>query len=89
MVVDDPVKDRAEAESPKMRENTWAWWESVALTRLAPGAKVLLIMTRWHEDDLAGRILSRPSSLRWRTLKIPAIADARMTRSAANPARSW
>ena len=76
MIVDDPVKDRAEAESTRMRENTWAWWESVALTRLAPGAKVLLIMTRWHEDDLAGRIMSRPSSLRWRVLKIPAIANA-------------
>lgn len=76
MIIDDPVKDRAEAESEVYRRRAWDWYESVALTRLAPGAKVLLIMTRWHEDDLAGRILARPSTLRWRLLKIPAIADA-------------
>ena len=58
-----------------MRENAWAWWESVALTRLAPEAKVVLIQTRWHEDDLGGRIQARPSPLKWKTLKIPAIAE--------------
>jgi predicted phage terminase large subunit-like protein len=76
LLVDDPVKDRAEAESAKIRQNIWDWWESVALTRLAPGARTVLVMTRWHEDDLAGRILSRPSPLKWRVLKIPAIAEA-------------
>jgi predicted phage terminase large subunit-like protein len=76
LVIDDPVKDRVAAESQTIRESTWDWWESVALTRLAPGAKVVLIQTRWHEDDLAGRILSRPSPLNWRVLRIPAIADA-------------
>jgi predicted phage terminase large subunit-like protein len=74
MVIDDPVKDRAAAESARLRDLAWDWWESVGLTRLAPGAKVVLIQTRWHEDDLAGRILSRPSPLRWRVLSIPAIA---------------
>jgi len=74
LIVDDPVKDRAAAESQTIRDSTWDWWESVALTRLAPGSKVVLIQTRWHEDDLAGRIAARPSPLRWRTLTIPAIA---------------
>jgi predicted phage terminase large subunit-like protein len=74
LVIDDPVKDRAAAESSRIRDSTWDWFESVALTRLAPGAKVILIMTRWHEDDLAGRIFSRPSPLRWRKIIIPAVA---------------
>jgi len=74
LIVDDPVKDRAAAESEKLRDAAWDWWESVALTRLAPGARVVLIQTRWHEDDLAGRIFSRPGPLRWRRLTIPAIA---------------
>lgn len=76
LIIDDPVKDRAAAESTTIRESTWDWWESVALTRLAPGARVVLIQTRWHEDDLAGRIASRPSPLSWKVLRIPAIADS-------------
>ena len=75
LIIDDPVKDRGAAESERQRETTWQWWESVALSRLAPGGKVVLIQTRWHEDDLAGRILSRPGPLRWRVLSIPAIAE--------------
>lgn len=74
LIIDDPVKDHEQAESSVYREAAWNWWETVALTRLAPGAKVLLILTRWHQDDLAGRIESRPSSLRWRRIKLPAIA---------------
>lgn len=76
MIIDDPVKDRAAAESAVLRKAAWDWWESVALTRLAPGGKVVLVQTRWHEDDLAGRIATRPSPLRWRTVRIPAIADS-------------
>jgi len=75
LVVDDPVKDRGAAESKTIREAAWNWWESVALTRFAPGARVVMIQTRWHEDDLSGRIMSRPSPLKWRVLRIPAIAD--------------
>jgi len=74
LIIDDPVKDRAAAESAPIRKSTWDWWESVALTRLAPGGRVVLIQTRWHEDDLAGRIASHPSPLTWKVLRIPAIA---------------
>jgi predicted phage terminase large subunit-like protein len=76
LIVDDPLKNEIEAESATKRRRAWAWWEQVALTRLAPGARVLLICTRWHLDDLAGRILNRPSVLRWATLAIPAICDS-------------
>jgi predicted phage terminase large subunit-like protein len=74
LVIDDPVKDRADAESERMRDRAWDWWESVAVARLGPDAKVVLIQTRWHQDDLGGRILARPSPLKWRVIKIPAIA---------------
>jgi len=74
LIIDDPVKDRAAAESETVRESTWDWWESVALLRLASPPKVVLVMTRWHEDDLGGRIESRPGPLRWRKLVMPAIA---------------
>lgn len=74
LVIDDPVKGREEAESQTYRDRAWDWWESVALTRLAPGGITVLIQTRWHTDDLTGRILSRPSPLRWRVLTMPAIA---------------
>jgi predicted phage terminase large subunit-like protein len=75
LVIDDPVKDRGAAESKTIRASTWDWWESVALTRFA-NSRVVLVQTRWHEDDLAGRIASRPSPLTWRVVRIPAIADA-------------
>jgi predicted phage terminase large subunit-like protein len=75
MIIDDPVKDRGAAESETVRNSTWDWWESVALPRLASPPKVVLVMTRWHEDDLAGRIAARPSPLKWRRLVIPAIAE--------------
>lgn len=76
MIIDDPVKGRAEADSKVYRERTWEWWTASASTRLAPGASVVLIMTRWHHEDLAGRLLSEDGS-RWHVLNIPAQADHR------------
>jgi hypothetical protein len=75
LIVDDPVKDRAEADSEAIRESVWRWWSEVALTRLQPGAIVLLTMTRWHEDDLAGRVLSSPGASEWTVLTLPALAE--------------
>jgi hypothetical protein len=74
LIVDDPHKGREEAESPVYRERAWDWWENVAIERLAPGGIVVLICTRWHTDDLAARVLSRPGPLRWRVLSMPALA---------------
>lgn len=59
LIIDDPIKDRAEAESEVYRENVWDWWTHTASARLAPGAPVVLILTRWHHDDLAGRLLGQ------------------------------
>ena len=59
LVIDDPIKDRAEADSEVFREANWSWWTDTASSRLAPGAPVVIILTRWHHDDLAGRLMRR------------------------------
>jgi predicted phage terminase large subunit-like protein len=74
LIIDDPVEGRAEAESKTYRDAAWDWWESNGSTRLSSRGRVVLMMTRWHEDDLAGRLLKHEPG-RWRVLKIPAIAD--------------
>src|SRR5512139_1561728 len=73
-IIDDPVKGREDADSERSRETVWQWYLNDFLTRLKPGARQVLIMTRWHEDDLAGRLLSREAS-KWRVITIPMIAD--------------
>lgn len=85
MVIDDPIKDRTEANSPTYRQNVWDWWTDVASTRLAPGAPVVLILTRWHEDDLAGRLLKAPDGHLWRVVNIPAQADHDPTKGETDP----
>lgn len=59
LVIDDPIKNREDAESAQKRDAVWDWYTSTAYTRLAPGGGVLLILTRWHDDDLAGRLLKK------------------------------
>lgn len=71
MIVDDPVKDRQEAESPTYRERAWSWFNAIAFTRLEPGGSVVVIQTRWHPDDLAGRLISQG----WPRINLPAIDD--------------
>lgn len=56
LVCDDPYRSRPEAESGTIRENVWDWWTSVPMTRLEPGASVVVTHTRWHMDDLIGRL---------------------------------
>ena len=72
LLIDDPVKDRADADSELVRKATWDWYRSTAYTRLMPGGAVILIQTRWHEDDLAGRLLD---SGEWEVLSLPALAE--------------
>lgn len=77
-IIDDPVKDEMEASSPVYRENVWNWYLSVLMTRLHNGSKVILIMTRWHEDDLAGRLLNpelNPHYKDWEVIKYKAICE--------------
>lgn len=80
LIIDDPHKDRKEADSQVMRDRVWEWWTDTASTRLAPGGGVIVIMTRWHEDDLAGRLLKAAESgeegaEKWKVLSFPAIAE--------------
>lgn len=77
LVIDDPVRGRAEAESPTYRENAWAWWESNGSTRLSSRGRVVLMMTRWHADDLAGRLIKKEPG-EWSVLRIPAVRDEDM-----------
>lgn len=75
IIIDDPVKDAEEADSQTMRDKVYDWYTSVASTRLSPGGHIILIMTRWHHDDLAGRILMDDADS-WDVLNLPAISDA-------------
>ena len=77
LVIDDPVKNREDAESANNREANWDWYTSTAYTRLALGGGVLVILTRWHDDDLAGKLLSaaQEGGDEWTVVKYPAIAE--------------
>ena len=77
LVIDDPVKSAEEANSETYRERAWDWYRSVAYTRLEPGGTIILIMTRWHEQDLAGRVLAEAAKTgeRWEVIKLPALAE--------------
>jgi len=75
LVIDDPFADRIQAASAYYRDRVWDWWRAVGSTRLAPGAPVIVILTRWHEDDLAGRLVAAEDGDRWRVVNIPALAD--------------
>ena len=73
LIVDDPVKDAEEANSPTIQKKVWEEWTKTFSTRLQDNSSVIVIMTRWRTDDLAGRLLqsmSRP----WEEIKLPAIA---------------
>lgn len=72
-LIDDPFKNREEADSEVRRETVWRWYTSTLRTRLMPGGAVILIMTRWHDDDLAGRLLDKQRD-EWRVVELQAIS---------------
>lgn len=74
-LIDDPIKTREEADSERIRQKQWDWYINDFLTRLKPGARQILIQTRWHEDDLGGRILEREAH-RWHVIKVQMEARA-------------
>src|SRR5581483_7399197 len=74
VIIDDPVKSQAEADSPILRDRIWSWYRSDLTTRLKPNGRVVLIMTRWHEDDLAGRLLAQDAG-EWNIIRLPALAE--------------
>jgi predicted phage terminase large subunit-like protein len=75
IMIDDPVKSREEAESATYRERVWDWYTDDLYTRREPGCALVLIQTRWHEDDLAGRILASEDGPNWRVVNLPALAQ--------------
>ena len=74
LIIDDPVKNSEEADSATYRDKADDWFRSTAYTRLEPGAVVILMMTRWHEDDLVGRRLQEDLD-GWTVVDFPAIAE--------------
>jgi len=76
-IIDDPISNAEEALSQNQRNKVWEWWQSVFYTRQHPGAAIILIMTRWHEDDLAGRLLSQESKQpeHWHIVNFEAIKE--------------
>jgi predicted phage terminase large subunit-like protein len=83
IIIDDPVKDRADAESDKMRKKVWDWYRSTLYSRSEGNSAIIIIMQRWHTDDLVGRVLELSEELKannqpyddWEILSFPAIAE--------------
>lgn len=75
LLIDDPVKNREDAESEVIRKKTKDWYTSTAYTRLMPGGRIVVIQTRWHEDDLAGWLQTEHAHEDWVVLDLPAISD--------------
>ncbi len=76
LLIDDPVKNREDADSEIVRKKTRDWYTSTAYTRLMPGGRIIVIQTRWHEDDLSGWLLSEHKHEGWVTLDLPALDSA-------------
>lgn len=94
LILDDIVKGQAAADSEAQSEAAWRWWQTEARTRLSPGAAVIVVMTRWSENDLAGRLIAQQRGHevagskhfdRWRVINVPAQADHRPERGEIDP----
>lgn len=77
VIIDDPVKSGEEAVSETYQQRTWEWYTSTLIPRQEPNAAIILVMTRWHENDLAGKIeaQARQEGDEWEVLSIPALAE--------------
>jgi hypothetical protein len=77
--IDDPHKSRQEADSLRSRDRVSGWYSADILSRLAPGAPVIIVMTPWHEDDISGRVVQDQGRIedggRWRIIRMPALCD--------------
>ena len=84
-LIDDPIRSRQDADSELIRDRHWEWYINDFKTRLVPNSRKILIQTRWHEDDLAGRILEHEKN--WHVISLPAIAEGEdpLGRKAGDP----
>ncbi len=73
-LIDDPVKSREEADSQARRNRVWEWFQDDLRTRLRPGAAIVVVQTRWHQDDLSGRLLEAQRD-QWRVVSLAAEAE--------------
>jgi len=78
-IIDDPFENWEQAQSQTIRDKVWEWWRTTFRTRIWEGGAIVLIMTRWHEDDLAGRLLQEQAD-RWVVLRLPALAETQEER---------
>lgn len=74
IIIDDPVRSRKDASSPTVRRTTWEWYQDDLRTRLEPGGRIAILMTRWHEQDLCGMLLEHEPEL-WDVVRLPALAE--------------
>lgn len=82
-IIDDPHENWEQAQSKTMRDKVWDWFRGTFRTRIWEGGAIVLIMTRWHEDDLAGRLLADQPG-QWRILRLPALAESQADRDENN-----
>jgi predicted phage terminase large subunit-like protein len=85
LIVDDPYKDGPQADSKAWNERVQSWWTEVAVPRLGPGVAVVIIQTRWREDDLTGWLQGREDGDIWRVINIPAQADHDVIKGQTDP----
>lgn len=74
-VIDDPIKSVAEVTNTRLRDKLWSWFQSELLTRLKPGGRIVLVMTRWHEDDFGGRLQAYDRT-EWRIIRLAGLAES-------------
>jgi predicted phage terminase large subunit-like protein len=74
-IIDDPLKGPEEADSKRQRDKIWDWYQSVAQTRLSANAGIIVVATRWNEDDLSGRLLAGRDGATWVDLRFPELAE--------------
>jgi predicted phage terminase large subunit-like protein len=82
-IIDDPMENWEQAQSRTMRDRVWEWWRSTFRTRIWERGAIVLIMTRWHQDDLAGRLLNEQGS-EWEVLRLTAVAEDQAGRDASD-----
>lgn len=78
-IIDDPFENWEQAQSITERNRVWNWWRGTFRTRIWESGAIILVMTRWHEDDLAGRLLSEQGKS-WSVLRLPALAETQEER---------